>query len=97
MSEVWAVCQNRHPVSEGKQQRYQIVELVSSFNEESGLSVSPLFAIGGFELVKKYSKKEMTQLSHRIPASSILGNGGEVLIGHWKLDSAALPPESSLL
>ncbi|KAL6337497.1 hypothetical protein AAG906_037090 [Vitis piasezkii] len=108
MSEVWAVCQNRHPVSEGKQQRYQTVEIVSSFNEESGLSVSPLFAsgsntifrrhsIGGFELVKKYSKKEMLQLSHRIPASSILGNGGEVLIGHWKLDSAALPPESSLL
>lgn len=105
MGEVWAVYQNP---GEEHQQRYQVVEIVSCFNEETGLNVSPLYAnrspsifrrqsIGGFELVKKYSKKEMIQFSHRIPASRVPVNGGEVLNGHWKLDSAALPPESKLV
>ncbi|KAF8400058.1 hypothetical protein HHK36_015933 [Tetracentron sinense] len=74
-----------------------MVEVVSEYTEESGVTVAGIIRVEGFQTVyqrfglfKQFSRRELLRFSHRVPAVRLSGyekNG--VPTGSWKLNSAA--------
>ncbi|KAI4384806.1 hypothetical protein MLD38_002909 [Melastoma candidum] len=84
--------------------KYDIVEVLDDYKEESGILVSPLMKVAGFrsvfcpceELGKAISipKDEIQRFSHQIPSQLLTGEEAPNLrSGFWELDPASLPRE----
>lgn len=99
--EVWAVYNDN-----GTEHReYQMVEVISPFDQELGVNVAPLFEVGssrilfrrhfvkGFLLVKTYHMKQLVQFSHQVPGERIDGDENEMQKGRWKLQLSAIPSQ----
>ncbi|KAJ0974597.1 hypothetical protein J5N97_016562 [Dioscorea zingiberensis] len=84
----------------------RIVEILSNYSEETGLSVCSLIEVpgcitlfhrqlhDGFLLTMHLSKFEMLGFSHQIPAFTVqLTRDHCIPQGSWHLDPAALPPK----
>ncbi|KAL8095775.1 uncharacterized protein LOC141689813 [Apium graveolens] len=97
----WASDWNEHTPDEVIHQ-YDMVEVLDDYNEEKGISVSPLVKVVGFRTVfrphhsKKMTipKEEMFRFSHQVPNHVLTGQEGpNAPKGCQELDPAATPIE----
>ncbi|XP_077250387.1 uncharacterized protein LOC143889880 [Tasmannia lanceolata] len=107
--EVWALFRNWSPdwteiTPDEVIHKYDMVEVLDDYNEEQGVSVTPLVKVAGYKTVfhrhmdpkevKKIPNKEMFRFSHQVPSWLLTGEEGpNVPIGCRELDPAATPLE----
>ncbi|XP_077250437.1 uncharacterized protein LOC143889921 [Tasmannia lanceolata] len=108
--EIWALYKKWHnqwKVSDYNNYQCHVVEILSDFSEESGMSIARLVPVNGcmtfyqrevyegFKLVQLLSRMDLLSFSHRIPAFDVPGieNHG-IPKGSWHLEPNALPPKS---
>lgn len=83
---------------------YEMVEVLDDYNEEQGVSVSPLVKVAGFKTVfhrhmdpaqvKRIPREEMFRFSHQVPSWLLTGEEAEnAPRGCQELDPAATPLE----
>lgn len=107
--EVWAVYKNWCPdwnefTPDEVIHKYDMVVVLEDYEEEKGITVTPLVKVGGFKSVFHehgnvleawmIPKEEMFRLSHKVPYYVLTGEeGSNVPKGCLELDPAALPLE----
>ncbi|KAJ8747893.1 hypothetical protein K2173_012783 [Erythroxylum novogranatense] len=84
--------------------QYEMVEVVSDYDEEQGISVMALIKVAGFKTVfrnntdssslRRIPKEEMFRFSHQVPDRLLTGEEAQnAPRGCWDLDPAATPLE----
>lgn len=105
--EVWALYRNWSPdwnedTQDEVVHKYDMVEVLDDYDEEKGVSVTPLIKVSGFRAVhrpeykevRRIPKEEMFRLSHQVPNYLITGEEGQnAPKGCRELDPAATPLE----
>ncbi|XP_077227787.1 uncharacterized protein LOC143860840 [Tasmannia lanceolata] len=107
--DVWALFRNWSPdwteiTPDEVIHKYDMVEVLDDYNEEQGVSVTPLVKVAGFKTVfhrhmdpnevKKIPKAEMFRFSHQVPSWLLTGDEGpNAPMGCRELDPAASPLE----
>ncbi|KAF8400056.1 hypothetical protein HHK36_015931 [Tetracentron sinense] len=105
--EIWAIYRDWDPnwthTDIKNNLHYRMIEVVSDYTEESGVTVAGIIRVEGFRtiyqrhlhdgfgLFKQFSRRQLLRFSHRVPAVRLSGyekNG--VPTGSWKLNSAAV-------
>ncbi|XP_077251685.1 uncharacterized protein LOC143890887 [Tasmannia lanceolata] len=108
--EIWALYKNWHnqwKLSDYNNYQCHVVEILSDFSEETGMSIARLDQVNGcmtfyqrelyegFKLVQLLSRTELLSFSHRIPAFDVPGiEKHGIPKGSWHLEPDALPPKS---
>ncbi|KAL5568326.1 hypothetical protein UlMin_024901 [Ulmus minor] len=103
--EVWALYKNWSPdwneqTPDEEIHKYDMVEVLTDYNEETGVSVAPLVKVAGFRAVfrtnmdpkeaKKIPKEEMLRFSHQVPNYLLTGEEADnAPKGCRELDPAA--------
>nr|XP_043638619.1 uncharacterized protein LOC122609739 [Erigeron canadensis] len=100
----WDIKWSSDPESH-KEYKFEIVEVLSDFDNDNGILVSYMVKVEGFvSLFQKTSRarlaefripcNELLRFSHRIPSKKLTGNEREnVPIGSYELDNTALPDD----
>lgn len=107
--DVWALYRNWSPdwnetTPDHVVHKYDMVEVLDDYNEERGVSVTPLVKVAGFKTVfhqhmdpaqvKKIPREEMFRFSHQVPSWLLTGEEAEnAPKGCRELDPAATPLE----
>ncbi|XP_027332544.1 uncharacterized protein LOC113847551 isoform X2 [Abrus precatorius] len=106
MGQVWALYRNWSPdwnenTPDEVIHKYDMVEVLEDFNEEEGVSVTPLVKVDGFrtvfhrqshDQVRKIPKAELFRFSHQVPNYLLTGQEAHnALKGCRELDPAATP------
>ncbi|KAM0935940.1 putative DnaJ domain, Chaperone J-domain superfamily [Dioscorea sansibarensis] len=107
--EIWAVYKNWSPdwnehTTDDVIYKYEMVEVLHDYNEEQGVSVTPLVKVAGFKTVfhrhmdpkqtRMIPKEEMFRFSHQVPSYILTGEEApNAPKGCRELDPAATPVE----
>ncbi|KAJ8747867.1 hypothetical protein K2173_013035 [Erythroxylum novogranatense] len=107
--DIWALYKNWSPdwneeTPEEVVHQYEMVEVVSDYDEEQGISVMALIKVAGFKTVfrnntdssslRRIPKEEMFRFSHQVPDRLLTGEEAQnAPRGCWDLDPAATPLE----
>ncbi|XVE85349.1 hypothetical protein DITRI_Ditri17bG0083900 [Diplodiscus trichospermus] len=84
--------------------KYDMVEVLDDYNEELGVTVTPLVKVAGFKTVfhrhldhreiRRIPREEMFRFSHQVPSYLLTGQEApNAPKGCWELDPAATPVE----
>nr|CAD1820187.1 unnamed protein product [Ananas comosus var. bracteatus] len=84
--------------------KYEMVEVLSDYNEEEGVTITPMVKVAGFKTVfcshmdpkevRRIPKEEMFRFSHQVPSHLLTGEEGyNAPKGCHELDPAATPVE----
>ncbi|CAL9243002.1 unnamed protein product [Arabidopsis halleri] len=103
---IWALYENWSPswdisTSVEEMNKYEMVEVLQDFDEESGVTVVPLVKLSGFKTLfrrhpsqRTYPRKELFRFSHQVAYQLLTSKEGEnAPDGCLELDPAALTPE----
>ncbi|KAJ4848994.1 hypothetical protein Tsubulata_009682 [Turnera subulata] len=107
--DVWALYRNWSPewnelTADEVIHKYDMVEVLEDYNEELGVTVTPLIKVAGFKTVfhqhldprevRRIPREEMFRFSHHVPSYLLTGQEGtNAPKGCRELDPAATPPE----
>ncbi|GAB2214375.1 hypothetical protein Droror1_Dr00018718 [Drosera rotundifolia] len=107
--DVWALYRNWSPdwdklTASEVIHKYEMVEVLSHYDDEVGVVVIPLVKVAGFKTVfhhymdpkeaRRIPSEEMLRFSHQIPAKLLSGREApNAPKGCWELDPAAIPVE----
>ncbi|KAI5021321.1 hypothetical protein ZWY2020_055166 [Hordeum vulgare] len=107
--DIWAVYRNWSPNWDGNtpdnvMQVYDLVDVLDDYDDEHGISVTPLIKVAGFRTVfrrcldgyanKRIMKEEMLRFSHQVPFYRMTGDEApDVPMGCYEVDPAALSKE----
>eukprot|EP00249_Psilotum_nudum_P024084 c29086_g1_i1 orf=1016-3589(-) len=79
---------------------YDMVEIITDYNKDTGVFVKPLIKVEGFKTVFRQSEKstlyispaELLRFSHHVPSHQLKGDEAPgVPEGSWELDPASVP------
>ncbi|KAJ4973781.1 hypothetical protein NE237_006955 [Protea cynaroides] len=107
--DVWALYRNWSPnwdelTPDEVIHKYDMVEVLDDYNEEQGVTITPLVKVAGFKTVfhrhldsgevKRIPREEMFRFSHQVPSYMLTGQEGpNAPKGCRELDPAATPLE----
>ncbi|KAF8378018.1 hypothetical protein HHK36_029351 [Tetracentron sinense] len=107
--DVWALYRNWSPdwnklTPDEVIHKYDMVEVLDDYNEEQGVSITPLVKVAGFKTVfqrlvdprevRRIPREAMFQFSHQVPSYFLTGQEAQnAPKGCWELDPAASPLE----
>ncbi|XP_042496192.1 uncharacterized protein LOC122075286 [Macadamia integrifolia] len=105
--DVWALYRNWSPdwdelTPDEVIHKYDMVEVLDDYNEEQGVTITPLVKVAGFKTVfhrhldtrevKRFPREEMFRFSHQVPSYMLTGQEGpNAPKGCRELDPAATP------
>ncbi|KAK8712943.1 hypothetical protein V6N13_148171 [Hibiscus sabdariffa] len=98
----WDINWTSEPENHKPSSRYDIVEVLTDFDEEAGIVVSHVGKVKGFVsifrktarygvLSFKVSSRELYRFSHQIPSFKMTGKERDVPVGSFELDPASVP------
>ncbi|XP_052187512.1 uncharacterized protein LOC127798181 [Diospyros lotus] len=107
--DIWALYRNWSPewnelTADEIIHKYDMVEVLEDYDEQLGVTVTPLVKVAGFKTVfhlhldarevKRIPREEMFRFSHQVPSYMLTGQEApKALKGCWELDPAATPLE----